>query len=79
MDERIDASQVVSNLTVFPLPEGWTPIELLLLVKCLDDEGNPTWCYRATEGINREELLGALRVHAALTEKELVDEWSSPD
>ena len=46
-----------------------------MLIKCFDEEGAPTWVYRTTASLNREELLGALRVHCRLLENELVSEW----
>jgi len=64
-------------MTRHPLPESWTPVEALVLIKCLDEEGEATWCYRTTARPNREELLGALVVHTDLLRKELLEEWSA--
>ena len=44
-------------------------------MKCLDEDGGSTWCYRTTATPNREEMLGALLVHAEVLRKELVAEW----
>jgi hypothetical protein len=46
-----------------------------VLVKALDEKGDAAWCYRTTHPPNREELLGALIVHADLLRKELVEGW----
>ena len=58
-----------------PLPDGWTPVEALVLIKCLDEEGSATWVYRTTARPNREELLGALMVHTDVLRRELASEW----
>jgi hypothetical protein len=78
-DERVPLAQIVGAARVFPLEAEWTPLDVLCSVKCIDENGQFTWAYRATQGINREELLGALRVHTALLERELVDEYLQPD
>ncbi len=78
MENRVDIGEVLRGLEIYPLEPGWTPTDVLCLVKCLEN-GVPTWAYRATTGLNREELLGVLRVHAALTERELVEEFLVDD
>ena len=74
-DERRPIAEVLPGLEIHPLEEGETPLEAFLLVKVLDAEGAPTWSYRTTNRLNREELLGALSVHVAVLTKELRDEW----
>lgn len=76
-DERIALAEVLPGMGVHPLEEGWSPLEAFVLIKALDEDGNPSWCYRTTNALNREELLGALTVHTELIKKELVDEWES--
>jgi hypothetical protein len=43
------------------LPEGWTPLEAVVAVKCLDDEGKVQMFHTATEALNNWEALGMLR------------------
>ena len=74
-EERIPIEHVLPGMGLHPLPEGWTPVEALVLIKCLDEDGDPTWSYRTTAAPNREELLGALIVHTDLLRKELLDDW----
>ena len=76
-EPRVPIAEVLPGLDVHPLPERWTPLEALILVKCLDEEGEPTWSYRTTQQLTREELLGALIVHVELLRRELVEEWTS--
>jgi hypothetical protein len=57
------------------LEPGDTAIEAFVLVKSLDADGDVSWCYRTTNRLNREELLGALTVQVAVLAKELRDEW----
>jgi hypothetical protein len=77
-DGRAPVEEVVKGLTIYPLEEGWTALDCLLLIKCFDEEGNSTWAFRATQGLPREELLGALTVHREVLLQELLDEWE-PD
>jgi hypothetical protein len=78
-DKRIPVEQVLPGMALHPLPEGWTPVEAFVLMKCLDDEGGASWVYRTTAAPNREELLGALVVHTEVLRRELVREWEDDD
>ena len=72
---RKSIAEVLPGLEIHPLEDRWTPIEAFVLIKCLDESGVSSWAYRTTNQLNREELLGALIVHAGLIKQELVDEW----
>jgi hypothetical protein len=48
------------NLEMTPLPRGYTPLECVSIVKCLDREGEPTILIRSTEGIMAWEAVGML-------------------
>ncbi len=50
-----------------------------MLVKCLDQEGQPLWAFRTTGGLNDEELLGALTVRTDLLRKELLEAFSEEE
>jgi len=76
-NERIPIAEALPGLEVHALEPGWSPLEAFVLIKCLDEEGDRAWSYRTTNRLNREELLGALVVHADLLRKELVEEWES--
>jgi hypothetical protein len=78
-DERVPISDVLEGLTIHPLEKSWTALDCLILIKCFDDEGRSTWAFRATQGLNREELLGALTVHGDLLKNRLVDEFDDDD
>ncbi len=77
--ERRAIEEVLKGFAIHQLADGWTPLEALVLVKCLDDEGEATWSYRTTSGLNLEELLGAMVVHAELLKKRLVAEFEGDD
>jgi hypothetical protein len=72
-DQRRPIDQVLGGLTIHPLPDRWSPLEGIVLVKCLDEEGVPTWAFRTTSGINDEELLGVLTVRIELLKSELLE------
>ena len=78
-DGRKPIEQVLAGLQLHPLPEGWTPLEGIALVKCLDQEGHPLWAFRTTAGLNDEELLGALTVRTDLLRKDLLEAFSDEE
>jgi hypothetical protein len=75
-DTRKPIEQVLAGMQLHPLPAGWTPLEGIVLVKCLDQEGEPTWAFRTTGGLNDEELLGALTVRTDLLRRALLQAFS---
>ena len=76
---RIPIADALPGLEVHALEPGATPVEAFVLIKTLDDEGYASWCYRTTNRLNREELLGALTVQVAVLTKELRDEWDDDE
>lgn len=78
-DVRVPVAEVLSGLTVYPLEPGETALEAFVLLKVLDAEGSPSWSYRTTNRLNREELLGALVVQVDVLRHELRHEWDDED
>ena len=78
-EDRVPVEQVMTGMTLHALPDDWTPIEALVVMKCLDEKGHSSWVYRTTAVPNREELLGALVVHVSLLRRELVSEWEGDE
>ena len=77
-DERYrPIGEVLDGLRVPPLPEGWTPIDAVNMVKCLDEDGEVRWSVRATQGMSMEEVLGALISRTDLLRKDLLAEYDA--
>lgn len=74
-DPTLPIADVLPGVEVSALPDGWTPLEAAFLVKCLGEDGSPKWALRMTNGINEEELLGALVIHTELLKKDMLDDW----
>jgi hypothetical protein len=62
-----------------PLLPAWTALEGIVLVKCLDDEGHPSWAFRETEGMNVEEVIGALTIQLDMLRERAVDAFRDDD
>ncbi|RJQ67610.1 hypothetical protein D5S17_33510 [Pseudonocardiaceae bacterium YIM PH 21723] len=78
-DVRAEAGEVMRGLELQPLPEGWTPLEALTVIKCLDAEGEARWCTRWTTGINSEELLGVMVFQTELLKHDMLADWDEED
>ena len=76
---EVDAGELLRELTFLPLPDGWTPVGAVVLVKCTDPSGEVTWSFRTTETLNDEELLGALTVRHAMQRDGLVAMYHDRD
>lgn len=70
---RRPVEDVLYGMSTHALPPGWTPLAAIVLVKCIDEDGDPTWAFRTPEGLNDEELLGALTVRLDILRKELLE------
>jgi hypothetical protein len=66
---------VLRGIEIEPVPEGWTVVDALVLAKCLNVEGQPIWSLRFTEGLNSEELLGALQIQVELLTRGILEDW----
>jgi hypothetical protein len=59
-EERRPIPEVLPGQVINPLPEGWTPMEVFVLIKCMDEGGDSAWSFRTTNPLNLEEQLGRL-------------------
>lgn len=62
-----------------PLLPGWTALEGIVLVKCLNADGRSSWAFRETEGLNDEELIGALTVQLDLMRQRVIEMYDEED
>ena len=74
-EERKPIEEVLPGYSIHPLPDGWTPIEAFVLVKCMDGTGVSTWSFRTSNPLNLEELLGVLTVQVEVIKDKLAIEW----
>jgi hypothetical protein len=76
-EQRLPIQEVLPDLRLHSMPTGWSPVEAFVLIKALDEDGDPRWLYRTTKKPNPEELLGALTVQVRILERELAEGWES--
>lgn len=60
------AGELLGTLSLIGLPETATPLDAIVLVKALDEDGNVTWYTRETEALTLFESIGALSVAHAM-------------
>lgn len=60
------------GVPVPPLPEGWTALEVCVVVKALDEEGRVRLASRYSAGLNSWEALGMLITEGASLKDQLV-------
>lgn len=59
-EEREPIERVLPGQKLHSLEPGWIPLATFALIKYLDEDGEVAWCFRTSESLNLEELLGAL-------------------
>lgn len=66
----------VLGLQVADLPDGWTPLEAVTVVTCLNDEGQTSALLRITDGLMSWECVGLLEVakHETLNDNHWVND-----
>lgn len=78
--ERVPAAEVLGDLSLYPLPTGWTATGGIVLIKCIDEDGEPgAWAFRLTGDLTDEEVTGVLAVRAELALKETVESYLPPE
>jgi hypothetical protein len=77
MTNQKPVADVLRGLEISELPDKWTAVDAICIVKCLSHEGKPLWAMRMTDGINQEELLGTMVIQTALLKKDMVEDWSA--
>lgn len=65
MPAYVSATDLLRGIELLELPSGYTPLEAVVLIKALDEDGDVQWLTRYSKDIHMMEALGAL--HAALT------------
>lgn len=58
---------------------GRGPARRRTVDRCIDEDGCPSWAFRTTEGLNDEELLGALTVRTDVLGRELLELYTDDD
>ena len=53
-------TQFVFGLEVEDMPEGWTPLETFVILKCLDEDGDVALLTRSTEPVRSWDAVGML-------------------
>lgn len=77
--EYVPAADVLNGIEIAPLPEGWMVLEAVVIVKGLDEDGDPLWCTRYTQGLTRTELLGILTGAQALAKNDFLEMYQVDD
>lgn len=70
--------EVLPGVEIQPLPDGWVPLEIASMVKCLDDEGDVNWISRYTVQQHYIEALGAMQAAVLMLEQQVRDGYA-PD
>ena len=52
--------QVLNGIEILDLLPDSIAMDAVVLVKCLDEDGDPCWYTRYTEGLSTAETIGAL-------------------
>jgi hypothetical protein len=79
MSERRPIDEVLPGFRLHPLAPAWTPLQVFVVIKSLDEDGRAAWSYRTSEQMNLEELLGVLTVQVELVRDRIVEEWVDLD
>ncbi len=75
-DDYVDAGTALRGTKIADLPEDVRHVEFAYVVaKVLYESGEISWVYRTSVDPNKYELLGVLRLHQQLLEKELMEDW----
>lgn len=68
-------SAEVLGLPLIALPQGWTPVDAVVVAKCIDPDGRMQLTVRYTDGLALWDVLGLLASATCTTEADMVGAW----
>jgi hypothetical protein len=72
-DTYVPAGGMFGSLNLIPLPESAIPLEAIVFVKALDENGEACWYTRYTEDLSAMEAVGVLDVAHQLAKDGAID------
>lgn len=69
----------VFDLDMLDLPEGSTPLEAVVMITCLNAEGNQRMITRSTSGIMGWEVVGLLVAGTDLYREAIRNAWKTEE
>lgn len=69
----VAARDLMGDLELIPLPETAIPLEAIVLIKAIDENGDVGWFTRETDTLTQVEAIGALDVAHAAALANMVD------
>jgi hypothetical protein len=58
-----------------PLPERWTPLEAVTVLKCVDENGKAVFCVRRTATLTDMECYALLSITAQSQKEDILDHF----
>lgn len=72
---EVEFSSLIGNLETMALPEDWTAVGGIALIRC-DAEGGPVWAFRYFGAdLTDEDVLGALIVQTELVKSRAIESY----
>jgi hypothetical protein len=62
-------------VTTDQLPDNWTPLEAVAIIKCLDESGSLSYAVKSTDGLTGFECYAMLSVIAQSQARDLLDNF----
>jgi hypothetical protein len=69
----------LEDVDIPDLPPGYMPLEIVAVIKCFDEAGEPTIAVRSSTGIMAWEALGMLIAASDMTRADLQADFSTVD
>lgn len=66
-------SEIIGDLEISDLPEGDIPLEAIVIIKALNEDGKPIWHIKWTKELYLVEMCGALRGFSLSCEADFLD------
>lgn len=63
------------GVDLLDLPDGYTAVEVASVVKCLNDEGDPVYVVRASDGVSSVEAMGMFDAGRAVMLRDVESSW----
>lgn len=69
----------VYGITIRPVPEGWTALEAVVICQSIDENGEPCWFIRYSDGMGSMTAVGAMHLAIASETRGMLNDLEDDD
>ena len=78
-EDFVPASDVIGHIPLLRMRDGYTPVDMVALIKTVAPDGTIAWVTRQSQNLHSVEAVGALHAASILYDRDIVDLYTPDD